>query len=88
VLHRELPGFSEWMRMQGRQFTPKSLLSRGVSGVRDRTLIVNLPGSPKGAVQSLDAVADLIPHVIDLIEGRTEHSPVPETLMDRKTSPG
>jgi molybdopterin adenylyltransferase len=48
-------------------------LSRGVAGSRGTTLIVNLPGSPKGAVESLDAVVNLIPHVVDLLHGKTEH---------------
>jgi molybdenum cofactor synthesis domain-containing protein len=73
VIDREIPGFSEWMRMEGRKSTKYSILSRGVSGSRGRTLIVNLPGSPKGAVESLTAVLDLVPHVIDLLQGRTEH---------------
>jgi len=49
-------------------------LSRGLAGVRGRTLIVNLPGSPGGAVQSLDAIAKLVPHVLELLAGRTEHA--------------
>jgi molybdopterin adenylyltransferase len=73
VIDREIPGFGEWMRIGGRSATKMSILSRGVSGTRGRTLIVNLPGSPKGAVESLNAVVDLIPHVVDLLHGRTEH---------------
>jgi molybdenum cofactor synthesis domain-containing protein len=73
VIEREIPGFGEWMRMEGRKSTRFSILSRGVSGTRGRTLIVNLPGSPKGAVESLQSVVDLIPHVVDLLQGRTEH---------------
>ncbi len=74
VIDREIPGFGEWMRIGGRASTKMSILSRGVSGTRGKTLIVNLPGSPKGAVESLNALADLIPHVIDLLHGKTEHS--------------
>jgi molybdopterin adenylyltransferase len=73
VVEREIPGVGELMRSEGRRFTPRAVLSRGIAGTRGRTLIVNLPGSPKGAVQSLDAVAELAPHIIDLLEGRTEH---------------
>lgn len=73
AIDREIPGMAEWMRLEGRRFTPRSLLSRGVVGTRGETLIVNLPGSPKGAVQSLDAIADLTGHVVDLLHGRTEH---------------
>lgn len=74
VVDREIPGLAELMRAEGRRFTPRAVLSRGIAGTRGRTLIVNLPGSPKGAVQSLDAVAELAPHIIDLLEGRTEHN--------------
>jgi molybdopterin adenylyltransferase len=77
VIQREIPGLSELMRSEGRKFTPLAVLSRGLAGVRGRTLIVNLPGSPKGAVESLDAIAKLIPHVVDLLEGRTSHADVP-----------
>jgi molybdopterin adenylyltransferase len=73
VIKREIPGLGELMRSEGRKFTSKAVLSRGLAGVRGRTLIVNLPGSPKGAVESLDAIAKLIPHVVDLLEGRTAH---------------
>ena len=77
VLEREIPGMAELMRMEGCKSTPFAVLSRGLAGVRGRCLIVNLPGSPKGAVESLDAIAKLIPHVNDLLEGRTSHADVP-----------
>lgn len=69
VCAKLLPGFSELMREKGRQFTPRAVMSRAVVGVRALALIVNLPGSPKGAVESLDAVADLLPHACDVIRG-------------------
>jgi molybdopterin adenylyltransferase len=86
ILDKEIPGMAEWMRLDGRRFTARSLLSRGVTGTRGRTFIANLPGSPKGAVQSLDAIADLVPHVIDLLEGNTEHAPPGETTPQERTS--
>jgi molybdenum cofactor synthesis domain-containing protein len=73
VVDREIPGLAELMRAEGRKSTIRAVLSRGIAGTRGRTLIVNLPGSPRGAVESLEAVARLAPHIIDLLEGRTEH---------------
>jgi molybdopterin adenylyltransferase len=77
VIEREIPGLSEVMRSEGRKVTQFAALARGLAGVRGRSLIVNLPGSPKGAVESLDAIVNLIPHVVDLLEGRTAHADVP-----------
>ena len=74
VLHREIPGFGEVMRARGRETTPLASLSRSLAGTRGKVLIVNLPGSPKGAVQSLDAIVELVPHVLELLRGRTEHA--------------
>lgn len=74
VLHRELPGFGELMRAEGRKKTKFSVLSRAVAGTRGATLIINLPGSPRGALDSLEALISVIPHAIDLLAGRTEHS--------------
>jgi len=62
------------MRTRGRESTPLAVLSRSVAGTRGRVLIVNLPGSPRGAVESLDAIVELVPHVLELLEGRTEHA--------------
>ena len=73
AIEREIPGLAERMRAEGVKHTPRAALSRGIAGTRGRTLIVNLPGSPQGAVESFEAVADLIPHITDLLEGRTEH---------------
>jgi molybdopterin adenylyltransferase len=77
VIEREIPGLGEMMRAEGRKLTPFAALSRSMAGVRGQVLIVNLPGSPKGALESLDAIVQLIPHIIDLIEGRTGHGSVP-----------
>lgn len=73
VIEREVPGLAEAMRAAGRAVTPRADLSRGVCGVRGTTLIVDLPGSPKGATESLGAIAALLPHALDLIAGATEH---------------
>lgn len=73
VIERELPGISELMRVEGRKKTKFAVLSRGVAGSRGQSLIVNLPGSPKGALESLDVIAELVPHILDLLAGRTEH---------------
>ncbi|HYW42911.1 MAG TPA: MogA/MoaB family molybdenum cofactor biosynthesis protein [Bryobacteraceae bacterium] len=74
VLDREIPGLGELMRARGRESTPLASLSRSVAGTRGRVLIINLPGSPKGAVESLDAIVELVPHVLELLGGRTEHA--------------
>jgi molybdopterin adenylyltransferase len=74
VCDRLLDGVAEKMRSEGTKKTPFAALSRGVCGVRGRALILNLPGSPAGAVESLEAVAALLPHAIDLLSGKTDHS--------------
>lgn len=69
VCEKVIPGLGELMREKGRQATPRAALSRAIAGVRGRVVIVNLPGSPKGAVESLDAVADLLPHAVEVLRG-------------------
>lgn len=73
VCERVLDGVAERMRSEGVKKTQFAALSRGVCGVRGRALILNLPGSPAGAVESLEAVVGLVPHAIDLLSGKTEH---------------
>ncbi|MGO9011094.1 MAG: molybdenum cofactor biosynthesis protein B [Bryobacteraceae bacterium] len=74
VLDREIPGFGELMRARGRESTPLASLSRSLAGTRGRVLIVTLPGSPKGAVESLNAIVELVPHVLELLAGQTGHT--------------
>ena len=70
LLDREVPGLAELMRLVGLRKTPMAALSRGVAGVRGRTLILNLPGSPKGARESLEAVLPVLPHALSLVTGK------------------
>ena len=74
AIQREIPGLAELMRARGRETTPLAVLSRAVAGTRGRVLIVNLPGSPKGAIESLDAIVEVVPHVLELLRGHTEHA--------------
>ena len=69
VADRMVPGIAEEIRRKGSVQTPTALLSRGVAAVRAKTLIINLPGSPKGAAESLDAVAHLLPHAVHVLNG-------------------
>jgi molybdenum cofactor synthesis domain-containing protein len=73
IIDREIPGLPELMRARGRESTPLAVLSRAVAGTRGKVLIVNLPGSPKGAIESLDAIVEVVPHVLELLRGHTEH---------------
>jgi molybdenum cofactor synthesis domain-containing protein len=73
ICNRVLEGVAERMRFEGSKKTPLAALSRGICGVRGKTLILNLPGSPRGATESLEAVVDLLPHAIALLSGHTAH---------------
>ncbi len=67
VIERMTPGIAEAMRMESLKITPHAILSRGVAGIRGRTLIINLPGSPKGAVENLKTIMSVLPHAVDLL---------------------
>ncbi len=73
VIDRRIAGIEEKMRMDGAQKTPFAALSRGVCGVRGKALLLNLPGSPAAAVESLQAVIGILPHALELLDGKTEH---------------
>src|ERR1700678_3826308 len=70
ICDRMIDGVGERMRLEGAKKTSFAALSRGVCGVREKTLILNLPGSPTGAVESLESVLDLIPHALELLDGK------------------
>ena len=67
VIEREVPGIPEAMRSEGFKITQKAMLSRGISGIRGKTLIINLPGSSRGAKESLEAIMKELPHGLDML---------------------
>ena len=73
IIEREAPGLSEAMRIETLKQTPLAMISRGVSGIRSSTLIVNLPGSPKAVRESFAVIKPVLAHVIDLLSGNTRH---------------
>jgi molybdopterin adenylyltransferase len=66
---RVIPGLAEEIRRKGAEKAPTAILSRGVAAIRNKTIIINLPGSPKGALESLDAIAHLLPHAVEVLHG-------------------
>ncbi len=84
VIEKEAPGLAEAMRLASLQITPHAMLSRAVCGIRGRTLIINLPGSPKGARENLQAILPALPHAIALLRGdpssKAKHLFSPKTV--------
>jgi molybdenum cofactor synthesis domain-containing protein len=74
IIDREAPGIAEAMRRETALKTPRAMLSRGIAGIRNGTLIVNLPGSPKGVVECFEVIRPVLEHAINLISGETDHS--------------
>ena len=74
VCTRLVPGLAERIRSEGAKKTPLAALSRGVCGILGRTLVINLPGSPTGAQESLETVLPLLPHALELLAGHTDHA--------------
>lgn len=71
VIDREVPGIAEAMRIEGLKKTNRSMLSRAVAGIKGKTLIINLPGSPKAVKENLSVIIDVIPHAVEKIKGDT-----------------
>jgi molybdopterin adenylyltransferase len=67
VIQREAPGLAEAMRQESLKVTPHAMLSRGVTGIRGKTIIINLPGSPKAAVENLQVILSVLPHAVELL---------------------
>jgi molybdopterin adenylyltransferase len=69
VCERIIPGLGEIMRAEGLKKTKNAILSRGIAGICSRTLVINLPGSPRGVKESLEIILDVLPHAVDMMHG-------------------
>ena len=83
ICDRMVPGLAELMRTEGLKSTQFAPLSRSACGTRGRSLIINLPGNPKGAVDSLQAILHLVPHALDLLAGKTVHKLDDKQIADK-----
>ena len=85
---KRIDGVAELMRAEGRRETPLATLSRGVCGIlsgkSSATLVLNVPGSPSGAVSSLKAALPVLPHALDLLDGKTEHAGLPKARASKQ----
>ena len=70
VIEKEIPGFGEFMRQKSFEVTPRAILSRAIAGVKGKSLIINLPGSPKAVSECLEIILPLVPHALDMIKGK------------------
>ncbi|HEY6871819.1 MAG TPA: MogA/MoaB family molybdenum cofactor biosynthesis protein [Geobacteraceae bacterium] len=77
VVERVIPGFGEQMRLKSMEKTPRAMISRAIAGIRGTTLIINLPGSPRGAVENLEAVWPAVPHAVEKIQGDQSECALP-----------
>ena len=77
VIQKRAPGLEEAMRMEGYRKNKKAALSRGVCGIRDKTLVINLPGSPGGIKESLEAILPILPHAIEVLKGNVRDCHLP-----------
>lgn len=74
VIEREMPGLAEALRFEGYRRTPLAVISRGIAGIRGRTLIVNLPGNPKAVREGMETLSPILPHTVQMIRGEhTDH---------------
>ncbi len=80
LLEKEIVGLAELMRLRGLEKTDFAALSRSLAGARNQTLILSLPGSPKGATESLQAVLPILPHAVDILHGRSTHGTATEVM--------
>jgi len=85
VIERQMPGLAEVLRLEGYRKTPLAVISRGVAGIRGRTLIVNLPGSPKAVREGMETLSPILPHAIKMVRGKeTEHETHPGLSSHRR----
>lgn len=73
IIDREAPGIAEAMRRETASKAPTAILSRGIAGIRNQTLIINLPGSPKGVAECFEVISPVLDHAVNLISGNTDH---------------